>query len=57
MWYNSISSKRKESLFGKTKSKMLESGELKLKDLFKNRGTVYTLKELKEQGYRVAKKD
>lgn len=54
VWYNSISEKRKIELFGKTKYKMLESGDVTVNQLLtKSNRRVYTLQELRQKGYRV----
>jgi len=57
LWYNGLSTKRKIELFGKTKHRMLESGEITINQILsrKNR-RVYTLEELKLKGYNVAEK-
>lgn len=54
MWYNSISDKRKKELFGATRYRMLESGEVTVNQLLsKSNRRLYTLDELKQKGYRV----
>lgn len=57
VWYNSISKERQVDLFGVTRVKMLDAGTIKFNELLtqKNR-RLYTLDELKTQGYRVPKR-
>jgi hypothetical protein len=57
LWYNGVSQKRRIELFGRTKVKMIDSGEIKVSQLLtkKNR-RVYTLDELKQKGYKIPTK-
>jgi hypothetical protein len=57
LWYNSLSDLRKAELLGRTKVKMIDSGEITVSQLLtkKNR-RVYTLDELKQKGYKIPEK-